>query len=204
MASKLIFFYIQWGPRLQGFLLTAVYPYSYSSIRFLYFYKSPPILLIYTKVHQGNELPGPHESRLCFLPSSIGRSVCTVSVCVKSMRCAPCLGSWRRWWQSWCPTSRGTPSQTTTRDVPRRSTPGCLLDSSQNRSVDGALDRPKNSTFRLVTTDWDSHVPEKTRLLLPEVKLQLSCDLFNYSLLNGVQLNAKANIMQVWSLLVTL
>lgn len=82
-------------------------------------------------------LPGLHEfpSLLSsFVPS--GRSVYTVSVCVKSMRCAPCPGNWRRWWPSWCPTSRGTPSRTTTRDAPQRSTPGCHLDSSLNRSVD--------------------------------------------------------------------
>lgn len=145
MASELPFLYSvksKVTSGLQGFLLTAAHPYNYSSIStrtstdplpffsFLLLYTKKKTLLFCTK-----------DTPCCpvlmyLLLCSPGRSVCTVSVCVKSMRCAPCPASWRRWWPSWCPTSRGTPSQTTTRDAPRKSTPGCRPDSSPNRLGD--------------------------------------------------------------------
>lgn len=145
MASKLIFLYSvksKVTSGLQGFFfpLIAVHPHNYSSISFLYFYKSQ-FLLRHTQVciARTEDTLCCHvlmNPLFCVLPSPTGRSVCTVSVCVKSMRCAPCPGSWRKWWRSWRPTSRGTPSRTTIRDAPRRSTPGCRLGSSPNRSAD--------------------------------------------------------------------
>lgn len=154
-------FYIQWSPRL---------PVGYEAFYLLqYSHVITAALTSCTSCTSTNLLvciallPCPHE---LFFLSSTGKSVCTVSVCVKSMLCAPCPDSWRRWWWSWCPTSRGTPSQTTTRDAPRRNTPGCRLVSSLNRSADAT-----EQIFMLLDTN---HVPEKACLLFPESNLNRS------------------------------